>query len=168
MSETANHLIQLRLLVGYMGEKSQHNWWPCDFFSPHSQTFLEPIFPRTVDLARYNGIKEAACAAHDAHIGVGKVFHLFRLPENTEFRLHEAAGNKAIMAKLLEDIANAEAAMNALGQIAIGQDKQRSGPVRIGDRTALDGDRWVAQAAAYYLTAFRAGERCFPYITTDP
>ncbi|MEI6263193.1 MAG: BrxE family protein, partial [Deltaproteobacteria bacterium] len=71
----------MRLLVGYLGEKDQFNWWPTTFICSFSNLFLSPVFPRTTLLSQYHGILEAARRLHDERIGVGSVFHLFRLPE---------------------------------------------------------------------------------------
>jgi hypothetical protein len=35
-------------------------------------------------------VKEAAARVHDEYIGVGKVYHLFRLPEHIEQALHSS------------------------------------------------------------------------------
>ena len=38
---------QLRLLVGYLGQRKQSGWWDCEFLGPLGFRFLETIFPRT-------------------------------------------------------------------------------------------------------------------------
>jgi hypothetical protein len=76
--------IELRLVVGYLGEQAQFTWWPSKFFAPESGQFLDHIFSKTADLAHYNGVTEAARIAHVEHIGIGRVFHAFRLPEVME------------------------------------------------------------------------------------
>jgi hypothetical protein len=53
-------LAELRLAVGFLGEKGQHNWWPSSFLSATSPAFLSPPFPRSRILAQYHGVKEAA------------------------------------------------------------------------------------------------------------
>src|ERR1044072_3601442 len=80
--------LDLRLIIGYLGEISQFGWWPTAFFDSSSRLFIEPIFSKTSRLAQYYGIKEAACRLHDEYIGIGNVFHLFRLPEGIEQDLH--------------------------------------------------------------------------------
>ncbi len=80
---------RLRLLVGYLGEKSQENWWSTSFFEPAIRVFLEPVFSQTIRLSHYNGVREAARNIHDVYIGVGEVFHLFRLPEEVEQDLQQ-------------------------------------------------------------------------------
>ena len=82
-------ITRLRMIVGYLGEKGQHNWWSSEFFSPTAPAFLNPVFGKTATLAQYHGVKEAARRVHDTHIGVGRVFHLFRLPESMEQAIFE-------------------------------------------------------------------------------
>ena len=87
----ADHLVTLatlRILVGYLGEREQFGWWQSAFFAPGSQAFLAPLFARTQLLAQCNGVTRAACLIHDERIGVGHVYHLFRLPEDMEQGLH--------------------------------------------------------------------------------
>ena len=80
-------LLEIRLLVGFLGERAQFDWWPTAFHEPSSRLFLEPVFSKTVRLAQYHGILEAARRLHDEHLSVGS-YHLFRLPEEVEEDLH--------------------------------------------------------------------------------
>ena len=65
--------LRLRLIVGYLGERENFNWWSTEFFSGSSRQFLEPAFPKTYPLAQYHGVSEAARRLHDDHIGKGQV-----------------------------------------------------------------------------------------------
>lgn len=40
-------ILQLRLLVGFLGERAQFGWWPTSFYEQSSRLFLEPVFPKT-------------------------------------------------------------------------------------------------------------------------
>src|SRR5947207_11300108 len=82
--------IVLRLAVGILGEHGQAAWWPSMFLGQHANAFLSPIFGSKTRMAQYHGVTEAACRIHDERIGVGRVFHLFRLPETIEQRLSAA------------------------------------------------------------------------------
>ncbi|NDD65185.1 MAG: BrxE family protein, partial [Acidobacteria bacterium] len=53
-------LLNLRLLVGFLGEQGQCQWWPTEFYTAASNSFLLPVFTRTPHLARYFGVIEAA------------------------------------------------------------------------------------------------------------
>jgi hypothetical protein len=79
---------RLRVLVGYLGERHQSNRWSSTFLGRTSEAFLAPIFGNTVANARVVGVTEAARRVHDDAMGVGRTFHLFRLPETLEQELH--------------------------------------------------------------------------------
>jgi len=51
-------VLQLRLLVGFLGERSQFAWWPTAFYETSSRLFLEPVFSKTSHLAQYHGVLE--------------------------------------------------------------------------------------------------------------
>ena len=61
-------LLQLRLLIGFLGERAQFAWWPTAFYEPSSHLFLEPVFAKTSRLAQYHGVLEAARRLHDEHL----------------------------------------------------------------------------------------------------
>jgi hypothetical protein len=83
-NELNNKLTQLRLVVGYLGEKDQFNWWSSSFLNETTKKMFEFTFPRTAELAQYEGVSASAARVHDERIGVGETFHLFRLPEFLE------------------------------------------------------------------------------------
>lgn len=64
-------LLQMRLLVGFLGERAQFGWWPTSFHEASSRLFLEPVFSKTSKLAQYHGVLEAARRIHDEHLSVG-------------------------------------------------------------------------------------------------
>lgn len=166
LMELIPEVLRLRLCVGYLGEKDQHGWWSSTFLGPISEGFLKPVFPRTFQLARYNGVLEAARLAHDERIGVGRVVHLFRLPERFEFRIQETARDEPTLAGLIAELSE-ESAMNALREIGKGQPPRDAiGPTRIDSNKDLDNDGWISAAAAHYLNAFEEGRKIFPYVST--
>lgn len=161
-------LILARILVGYLGEKSQNNWWPSEFYSAASDPFLSPVFAKTKDLARYSGVVDAGRRVHDESIGVGqRVFHLFRLPASLEQQLHESLAS----GELNEDIAavtiSRDAAVAKLTEMADGSEQTAEGPVAISDSADFVNGDWLAVAAQCYLKAFEANKQCFPYIKTS-
>ena len=93
-------IYETRFVVGYLGEKNQKAWWNCNFLSQSSKSFLIPIFSKTMVLAQYNGVCKAASIIHDEHIGIGRHFHLFRLPNSIERRLSQFALDGAIADKI--------------------------------------------------------------------
>ena len=88
-SEHLEYLATLRIVIGYLGERDQFAWWQSSFFSAGSEAFLSPIFARTRFLAQCTGVTQAASAIHDARIGTGNVYHLFRLPEDMAQDIHQ-------------------------------------------------------------------------------
>lgn len=153
-------LIRLRTIIGYLGEEEQHNWWPSRFFSAPSTAFLAPVFSRTQSLARLTGVSRAASRVHDEYIGVGAVYHLFRLPESLEQHIvahlqQEQDQFKVPTAK--------EEALAWLQEYAAETPSTTVGPVRIGDIQQLQDEEHWEMAAAHYLYAFQMGERTYPY-----
>jgi len=84
MNPISTTIAELRVLVGYLGEKGQDNWWASDFLSTTAAAFLAPIFNRSLFLAQYQGATAAAAKVHDEAIGVGRIYHLFPLPIGIE------------------------------------------------------------------------------------
>ncbi len=162
-------IARLQMIVGYLGEKGQHNWWSSEFFSANAPAFLNPVFGKTATLAQYHGVKEAARRVHDEHIGVGRVFHLFRLPESIEQAVFEVLQDSAITDALRRDIESQDSAAAALQALCVDKTVDSSsslqeGPVQIGAVSDLEGTRWLPDAARCYQAAFNAGSRSFPYL----
>lgn len=153
----------LRLLVGYLGEKNQHNWWPSAFLSPTSPAFLQPLYPRSAHLAAYHGVVEAGRVLHDEHIGIGRIFHLFRLPEEMEHELHAIA----LASPLPTGLQSLDAAARELTRLARGGLTAPEGPVRIGTRDTLWEEDAAEDVARHYADAFHRGIRCFPYFSAS-
>jgi len=155
--------IQLRLLVGYLGEKAQHGWWATDFLSPVARAFLEPSFPRTWRVAQYTAATEAARRVHDEHIGVGNVFHLFRFPEEIERQVHahmlaNPAGDGPFVS-----LADRDSAMQALEQFAVDTGTSKEGPINIGKLSRIRDLEAFRVIARHYRDAFERGNKVFPY-----
>ena len=160
-------IARLRLIVGFLGEKGQRDWWPTEFYSKTASAFLTPIFAKTASLAQYHGVKEAARQVHDDRIGVGRVFHLFRLPESMEQSLFEFLRDPEVIDRLTASLQSAEVATAQLVSMAKSKAQLREGPLQIGTVADLDGDRWLAEAARCYWAAHQADARCFPYILDE-
>lgn len=154
---------KLRFLVGYLGEKSQFSWWQSSFLDPNSKPFLQPSFPRSWALAQYHGVVEAARKVHDDFIGVGRVYHLFRLPEEMEHKLHESFGEQMKATPMDDALASRDAALEALRIIANGAPSLGEGPMTLGSNLDLGQGEVVARLAGAYLSAFLNNSRCYPY-----
>lgn len=173
MKKAVEMYYKLRMLVGYLGEKSQHGWWPSTFLAATSGAFLQPVYPRSAALAAYHGVVEAGRVLHDQHIGIGRVYHLFRLPEEMEHDIHHAAleseSESVFSAWRAASLASREAATQELTSMANGGLSAPEGPVRLGTRKSIDRTETIEDVARHYADAFRQGSRCFPYFKdTEP
>lgn len=157
-----------RLVVGFLGEKEQFSWWQSSFFTSGSDAFLSPLFSRTKVLAQCNGVTRAAALVHDERIGVGHVYHLFRLPEEIEQGIHQALHDHDLGRTLEKATANREAALEYLRQQAGKTEPTGVGPIRVGDIEALRVLSAWHFVANLYWHAFTTGEAIFPYFSDLP
>jgi ribosomal protein S28E/S33 len=159
-NELIKEIVEIRAVVGYLGEKEQYNWWPSSFFSASSSAFLAPVFSRTESLARLTGVSRAASRVHDEYIGVGAVYHLFRLPEGMAQEIVAIIQQEGDQ---LEIPTVRDEALAWLRNYAAETHNRTIGPVRIGDIQQLQDEESWKQVAAHYLYAFENGERIYPY-----
>jgi hypothetical protein len=159
-------LAMLRILVGYLGERDQCDWWRTSFLSPTGLRYLEFNFPRTVISAGINSVAHAAKELHDRRIGRNGVFHLFRLPHALEQDLHVLlAGDFKTEASML--IRGRGHALNELARLAQGDKVQSEGPTRIAAIGQLTHRSSLRKLAACYIGAFDCGKQTFPYFTRE-
>lgn len=157
-------LFRLRLLVGFLGEKEQFNWWSSTFFGPSSRLFLEPVFTRTTLSAQYHGAVEAARKVHDEHLNVG-CYHLFRLPEEIEHLLHvesqHASQTKDFSAPSNQD--ESLSVLHSLAAVFSNQATFQEGPVSLGTIDTIHAPDSVQKLAAHYWHAFSHNHKTYPY-----
>lgn len=154
-------IASLRLAVGLLGERDAAQWWRSGFMSPTSGAFLAPVFGSKVLQAKYQGVLESARRVHDDHIGVGRAFHPFRLPEVMEQRIFDVVQPACV--ELANAHSSGDVARAALKELAGRTVEAKAGPALLGGSDLLDDPGWVAEAASLYAAAFRAGVQCFPY-----
>ena len=157
-------MVELRLLVGFLGEKSQCNWWASNFIGTSSEAFLAPVFSRTTMLARYHGVCEAAMLVHDEHIGVGANYHLYRMPDPAERAAAKALTDTDFQQQLIEILSSSEVAQTRLDELATTDTNRVEGPVVLGSYADTDLKQLLSQCASYYLRAFKERYKCFPYM----
>ena len=158
-----SNLFQLRILVGYLGERAQFAWWPTAFYEASSRLFLEPVFSRTSQLAQYHGVIEAARRLHDEHLSVGS-YHLFRLPEEVEQDLHNLVQSPEANEFVLQEMLNKDAALSTLRELGGNVSVESVGPTAVGNIGDLDSPNTVKAIAAAYLSAFNQGAKTYPYL----
>jgi hypothetical protein len=156
--------LHLRLLVGYLGESPHFGWWQTTLLQPTSRPFLDPVFARTSKLAQYHGVREAARRLHDEHIGLGRVSHLFRLPEEMERDMHKRIEEQSGVENMFESLANKETALSALALLAQGDREAAEGPISIGKANDLLSNKVLKEMACCYSAAFKQGLRSYPYL----
>ena len=163
MNSVSQKIAELRVLIGYIGEKDQANWWGSEFYSSTATSFLTPIFNRSLFLARFQGANAAASKVHDEFIGIGRINHLFRLPIGLEQTAAEALNDSVFVDSLKIKISSRENALSHLAALAQSNSKAQSGPIAIG-LMSEELDEKLIYAASLYHAAFEAGIKTFPYL----
>lgn len=154
-----------RIVIGYLGEREQFGWWQSSFFTQGSSAFLSPVFSRTQLLAQCNGVTRAAALVHDERIGVGHVFHLFRLPEELEQGIHQALQEIQLGDQIQKTITSKVSALEYLRKNSTTQDQPGIGPTRVGDVHLLrNHDTWKV-VAGLYTVSFEQQLEILPYFT---
>jgi hypothetical protein len=156
-------LLQMRLLVGFLGERAQFGWWPTSFNEASSRLFLEPVFSKTSRLAQYHGVLEAARRLHDEHLSVGS-YHLFRMPEEIEQDLHAL-----VLSPVGEEIftkipLKKEEALEAVRHLCPTDARVSEGPTAVGSIKDIDSPDALQAIAGAYLSAFSRNAQTYPYL----
>src|SRR5262249_26837533 len=123
--------LKLRLLVAFLGEKSQANWWDSAFLTPTGLRFLQTTFPRTAPEAALRSASHAARLLHDSRIGRVGVFHLFRLPVEKEDSL-ESITSQIKELDITQLTASTEAVLSELAALSQTRLSAPTGPVQVG------------------------------------
>lgn len=158
-------LLQMRLLVGFLGERTQFAWWATAFYEPSSRFFLEPVFTKTSRLAQYHGVLEAARRLHDEHLSVGS-YHLFRLPEEVEQDLHVLVQSSAGEELAGQAPQSKEAALDSLKGLSGMNTPASVGPTVVGNIKELDSVDTLKSIAGSYLSAFSQNAKTYPYLVS--
>lgn len=157
--EYVETIVKLRLAIGFLGEREQFGWWQSSFFTQGSDAFLSPLFGRTQVLAQCNGVSQAAAIIHDERIGVGNVYHLFRLPENVEPNIHKVLHE----VKSKNIVSSKDTALGYLRDHSFKPTQASLGPTRIGDKKSLHDQKSWQLMSGLYLYAFEKGVEIYPY-----
>jgi hypothetical protein len=129
-------LALLRALVAFLGEKDQFGWWDCSFLGSTGRKYLAITHPRSHVATGVMAACEAARRVHDARIGKGRVYHLFRLPHATEQKLQRHAlteDNTALVAAF----ESKDKALRTLETLAKDPNGTLDGPVKLGGAKTL-------------------------------
>lgn len=160
----ATTVARLRLAVGRLGEETSPQWWRSAFFSPQSDAFLNPLFPRSSWASRTNSVSQAASRVHDEHVGVSShTSHLFRLPEALEQRIAQLVVDRSSEAKLLDGLSSSDDATRYLASLSQSPSEVSPGPLLLEEVLFPLNADGVASIAAAYSAAFGQGVQVYPY-----
>jgi len=157
-------LINIRTIVGFLGEKSQFGWWDTNFLSETGLKFLKITFPRTAFSAGVNSVAEAARRLHDNRIGKGRVFHLFRMPESVEQRIHLRLQDFD-PSTLLQSFKDKDTALEELQSMTEDSFEASEGPIQVGNGKNMLQLSYIKKVAKLYSNAFENGIQTFPYFS---
>ena len=103
----------------------------------------------------------------DERIGVGNVYHLFRLPEDIEQALQRALHDQELSRRISAVCASKDAALEYLRREAGAPDSTETGtgigPTRVGAASDLRRQEPWRTVAAHYLRACGEGTEIYPY-----
>ena len=158
-------VLQMRTLVGFLGERPQFAWWATSFFGDYSLRSLEFVTPKTSLLAQYHGVVEAARKLHDEHLNVGS-YHLFRLPEEVEQDLH-AMMQSSVGTELAKQVPmDKDVALAALNTLAGAIPSAAVGPIAVGNIDQLSAVDTLKSVAGAYASAFSQHAKTYPYLVS--
>jgi hypothetical protein len=157
-------LLLLRTFVAALGERATPQWWRTQFLTDIGLRTLTRVFPRTAAAAALNSVVIAAREDHDKRIGIGRRYHLFRLPSNTEHALATQLTTTAFALRMTDIVSRGrDDLIHQIATMAHGRDEvPADGPVRVGS-TANIGRDGIERLAAEYHHSFETNRRAFPY-----
>jgi hypothetical protein len=166
MSDSFSPLLTLRILVLALGESHHAGWWKSQFLSHTGLSFLERIYPRSTFAAAVRSAGRAARTVHDANVGKGDVFHLFRLSRELERQIDITLTeqSQALQTQYHPLLMDREQLLEALETLAGDTPTMVSmGPVRLSVSKA----GLVPTMATMYSQAFCSGTQVFPYLEEE-
>jgi len=154
-------ILSIRILVLTLGEARHANWWKSEFLSLTGLNFCARLYPRSAFAQAIKSTSRSALELHDASIGRGNVFHLFRLPNELEIELDEflLQNSKELEKEFRTHSDNREILSNLLSSMAGQKGNFKSGPTQV----SFEMMPLPSVMASAYNWAFRNNEKIFPY-----
>ncbi|MGD9827074.1 BrxE family protein [Desulfobacter sp.] len=162
--DSMQHICETRILVGFLGEKQQASWWGSSFLSSSSKAFLGPIYPNSIGVAQYSGVCQAASIIHDEHIGIGKHYHLYRLPDAIERALFQCIQAHKVINSMSDFLKSRDTAVERLKELGEDTVKESDGPVTVGQYADNKLDALIQISRSHYISAFESDYKTFPYM----
>ena len=163
---TLEALVTLRAVVAALGERATPPWWRTQFLTDAGLRAIARVFPRTAVAAAVRSASTAARPEHDRLIGVGKRYHLFRLPTEFERSIEDQLSDPARQAAVADILkGGTDALLGELKRISNEHTvSSAAGPVAIGPVDSIRSGRAIPEFAAHYFAGFSQGSRWFPYV----
>ncbi len=155
-------LIEIRLLVSFLGEKEQCNWWDSQFLTPTGLSFLEISFPRSPYIAAYTSISNIAEKTHEKAIAKDGSANLFKLPGQLEEQIRKYISNTQIEA-FYTSVNSKEMALRKLKSYFKQSVTSPIGAVQVGKIKDILTQQGLIELAAHYYDAFLNDKKVFPY-----
>ena len=154
-------VVELRTLVLSLGEAPHFGWWKSQFLSPTGLSFLEHIYPNSRFAQAVRSASIGALEVHDANIGKGSVFHLFRLSQNMEIELDKilTENGRLLDIKFKDLLGDKQKLLSELANLGGDQSEAAFGPILV----KISGEKIVPTLAGLYLKAFLGEKPIFPY-----
>jgi hypothetical protein len=162
MTPDASHWQDLRLSVLAVGAQGDKPWWKLPLFTETAPRSLGMVFPRTTANAMATAATEIARLVHEHGIGRGRVFHLFQMPSDLEFRIGRAA--LSLEVDHVTSLMDGKTAATRLLEFSEGKHASAAeGPRHAGSVEDLVSGSALSQLAALYHDAHQRGLCCLPY-----
>jgi hypothetical protein len=160
-------LLCLRTIVAALGERTTPPRWRTQFLTDFGLRAMARVFPRTPVHAALVSVFAAARLEHDQRIGLGKRYHLFRLPESLERAVLDVISEPTFSAQATAMVGDTQnTLMDKLASIANKQNLPAlDGPISLGSIAKMSEPTILASLAAHYWNSFESARRVFPYFT---
>jgi len=159
-----DQLFTLRKSVSFLGEKEHFSWWQTNILNSVGLKFMQTNYPRTARNAALEAVGLAATKEHDEKIGLGRVYHLFRLPHELQESLHQLSLERE---KDISFPSSKDEAIEDLKSISNEILSVEPGPCQIGTKKTIRSSFGVQEIAKHYLSAFTTNVKCFPYFSDE-
>lgn len=158
-------MILLRTIIAALGERMNPPWWRTQFLTDVGLRTLGRVFPRTAIRTALESTTIVARADHDKRIGIGRRYHLFRLPTALEHVLIDAMMEEpfcveatALVKEQRDDLLCELAKLANLRAVPTTE-----GPFKLAPAVLLLERSAIEEMAAHYRTSVETGRRVFPY-----
>lgn len=152
-------ITHIRILVLTLGEAHHYKWWRSEFLSTTGISYFSRLYPRSKFSGAVQAVTRAALDLHDTTIGIGNVYHLFRLPENIEYAVSNniSAKSNELEKVYLPLLSDQQSLLEKLSKFIEKKRTYKAGPFQ------LDEEMNPHNMASAYEWAFQNGTQIFPY-----